>query len=382
MAGKTPCVMLSAGEASGDLHGATLSSALGRLAPDWRLIGMGGPRMAAAGVDILADVTPSSPIGLTEPVAAVPSLVRAFVRLVRALRAERPRALVLIDFPDFNLPLAIVARRLGIPLVYFVPPDIWAWRPGRGSVVSRLGVYVLAVFPFEPPIYGAETRVDFVGHPILDVLPRDLTRAEARKALGVPQDATLVGLLPGSRPAEITRLLPAMMRAADLIHARRPDVYFRMAPAVTVDRRLVDRFHSANGTRIGNVQGRNYELMAAADLLLVASGTATLEAALLQTPMVVCYRLSALSARLGRFLQRVPRISLANIVCGGPVVPELLQSEATGERLAVEAVNMLERPEEMEAQREAFRKLDGTLGGPGAGVRAAERVLQFAGYPR
>src|SRR4029453_9739621 len=217
---------------------------------------------------------------------------RAFTRLVRALRVERPRALVLIDFPDFNLPLAVVARRFGIPLVYFVPPDVWAWRPRRGSVVSWLGAYVLAVFPFEPPIYRAGTRVEFVGHPILDVLPRDLTREQARNALGVPADVPLVGLLPGSRAAEITRLLPAMLRAADIIHARRPDVHFRMAPALNVDRRLVDRFHGGNGSRIGNVQGRNYELLAASDLLLVASGTATLEAALLQTPMVVCYRLS------------------------------------------------------------------------------------------
>jgi lipid-A-disaccharide synthase len=344
---------------------------------------MGGPRMAAAGVDIVADLTPHAPVGLIEPLGSVPVLLGAFCRLARTLRAERPRALILIDFPDFNIPLAVLARLLGIPIVYFVPPDIWAWRPRRAWALSKLGVHVLAVFSFEAPIYAtAGTDVEFVGHPLLDVLPRDLTRGQAREALGVPPDAPLVGILPGSRRAEITRLMPAMLKAAALIQGRRPEIHVLAAPAPIVDPELVGRILGAADANVASVQGRAYELMVAADLLLVASGTATLEAALLRTPMVVCYRLSRVSATIGRLLQRTPWISLPNILCGSTVVPELLQDDLTGERLAEEAFDLLEHPEKLNAQRLSFQKIDGTLGEPGVGERAAEWVLRFVGYPR
>jgi len=378
-----PCLVLSAGEASGDLHGATLSAAVRKQAPDWRLIGIGGPRMAAAGVQLVADVTPHAPVGLIEPLASLPVLITAFCRLARALRTERPRALILIDFPDFNIPVAFVARLLGIPTFYFVPPDVWAWRPRRAWPLSKLGVHVLAAFSFEPAMYASTgMRVQFMGHPLLDVLPRDLTRAQARSALGVHADTPLVGILPGSRPAEVNRLMPTMLKAARLIQQRRPDVQFLAAPAPVVGVPLVDRILRAAGSNVASVQGRAYELMAAADLLLVASGTATLEAALLRTPMVVCYRLSGVSAAIGRLLQRSPWLSLPNLLSGYAMVPELLQYDFTGERLADEALDLLEHPEKLDAQRLAFQKLDDMLGEPGAGERAAEWVLRVVATPR
>ncbi len=382
-ADSSPCLMLVAGEASGDLHGATLSRALQRQGPGWRLVGMGGPRMAEAGVRLLADTVSHAVVGAGEALSRLPRLFRAFRTLRKEVMAQRPRAVVLIDFPEFNLRLARVAKRLQIPVVYFIPPQVWAWRRGRARLLARLATEILAVFPFEPRIYeAAGARVEFVGHPLLDVLPNGLSRNDARPALRVPLDATLIGLLPGSRREEVERLLPPMAEAARRIRETIPQARFLVAPATSVDPALVERLLRNAPLELPQVRGRTYEVMAAADLLLVASGTATLEAALIGTPMVVCYRVSRLTGMIARLLIRIPWVSLANIVSGRAVVPELLQDNATGFRLAEEAVNLLRNPEALEAQRLAFAELKGALGTPGVGERAARRILEVAGYPR
>lgn len=375
--------MLVAGEASGDLHGATLSRALQRQGPAWRLVGMGGPRMAEAGVRLLADTVSHAVVGAGEALSRLPRLFRAFRTLRKELMAQRPRAVVLIDFPEFNLRLARVAKRLRIPVIYFIPPQVWAWRRGRARLLARLATEILAVFPFEPRIYeAAGARVEFVGHPLLDVLPNGLSRKDARPALRVPLDATLIGLLPGSRREEAERLLPPMAEAAQRIRETIPQARFLVAAATSVDPALVERLLRNAPLELLQVRGRTYEVMAAADLLLVASGTATLEAALIGTPMVVCYRVSRLSGLIARLLIRIPWVSLANIVSGRAVVPELLQENATGVRLAEEAVSLLRNPEALKAQRLAFAQLKGALGAPGVGERAARRILEVAGYPR
>lgn len=375
--------MLVAGEASGDLHGATLSRALQRQGPGWRLVGMGGPRMAEAGVRLLADTVSHAVVGAGEALSRLPRLFRAFRTLRKEVMAQRPRAVVLIDFPEFNLRLARVAKRLRIPVIYFIPPQVWAWRRGRARLVARLATEILAVFPFEPRIYAAAgARVEFVGHPLLDVLPNGLSRKDARPALRVPLDATLIGLLPGSRREEVERLLPPMAEAARRIRETIPQARFLVAPATSVDPALVERLLRNAPLELVQVRGRTYEVMAAADLLLVASGTATLEAALIGTPMVVCYRVSRLTGMIARLLIRIPWVSLANIVSGRAVVPELLQDNATGLRLAEEAVSLLRNPEALKAQRLAFAELKGALGTPGVGERAARRILEVAGYPR
>lgn len=375
--------MLVAGEASGDLHGATLSRALQRQGPGWRLVGMGGPRMAEAGVRLLADTVSHAVVGAGEALSRLPRLFRAFRTLRKEVMGQQPRAVVLIDFPEFNLRLARVAKRLRIPVIYFIPPQVWAWRRGRARLVARLATEILAVFPFEPRIYeAAGARVEFVGHPLLDVLPNGLSRKDARPALGVPLDATLIGLLPGSRREEVERLLPPMAEAARRIRETIPQARFLVAPATSVDPALVERLLRNAPLELAQVRGRTYEVMAAADLLLVASGTATLEAALIGTPMVVCYRVSRLTGMIARLLIRIPWVSLANIVSGRAVVPELLQDNATGLRLAEEAVSLLRNPEALKAQRLAFAELKGALGTPGVGERAARRILEVAGYPR
>jgi lipid-A-disaccharide synthase len=379
-------IMLSAGESSGDLHGGTLCRALRALAPDVGLVGMGGPRMAAAGMEIVADPTSHAVVGTSEAVGRLPALYRAYRALVRRLRDAPPRALVVIDFPEFNMRLARQARRVGVPVIFFIPPQVWAWRRGRVRLIARLASRVLAVFPFETALYqSAGVAVEFVGHPLLDVLPTSLDRGAARASLGVAPEETLVGLLPGSRREEITRLLPAMLDAARRLAAPAaggpPRFLLGLAPSV--DRTAVEALVAAAGRATGApaveiVTQRTYELMAAADTILITSGTATLEAALLGAPMVVCYRVSRVTELLSRLLIRIPWISLPNIIAGRSVVPELLQDAASGERLAVEARRLLAEPAAAAAQRAAFAELRGRLGEPGVGQRAARAVLAAA----
>jgi lipid-A-disaccharide synthase len=378
-ASDTAPIMIVAGEASGDLHGATLCRGLRTLAPARPLVGMGGGRMAAAGMDRLADVTAAAVTGGTEAIRPLPTLLRAWRRLRAALLGpERPAALVLIDFPEFNLRLARLARRAGIPVVYFIPPQVWAWRPWRIRAIVRRVSLVLAVLPFEVALYRtAGARVEFVGHPVLDALVDAPTREAARRRLGLDPDATVVGLLPGSRAQEVERTLPVLHGAAARIAAERPETRFVLAAVGGEAEPDPGSLLRDVAPPVRVVRGDTYAVMRAADLLLVNSGTATLEAAMLGAPMIVCYRLSRLTEAWARLLVRVPWISLANITLGRGVVPELYQRAFTVERVAAEALRLLGTPGALDAQREAFRELGGALGSPGVGLRAARCIVSL-----
>jgi lipid-A-disaccharide synthase len=373
-----PAIMLSAGEASGDLHGAALCRALRAHAPDARLYGMGGARMATAGMEVLEDVTAGAIIGGTEAAAGVVPLYRAYRRLRRHLEGgARPHVLVLIDFPEFNLRLARVARRHDVPVVYYIPPQLWAWRGWRVHAMRRVVSLVLAVFPFEPPLYrAAGVPVAYVGHPLVDALATAPTRAAARARLGLAEDEPVVGLLPGSRRGEIARLLPVMREAVARIAAQRPAARFVLALAPTVDGALVQE-HLADASRV-QIARAAPDVMRAADLVLATSGTVTLEAALCGTPMVVCYRVSRLTALMVSGLVRIPWMTLPNIVLGRAAVPELFQEAASGARLAEEALALLADPRARDAQRAAFREVAGQIGDPGVSTRAARLVLGTA----
>jgi lipid-A-disaccharide synthase len=359
-----------------------LCRALRELAPGIRLTGMGGGHMAAAGLEVIVDPTGQAAVGTSEAVGRLPALYRAYRAMGQRLLTDRPGALVLIDFPEFNLRLARRARRAGVPVIYFIPPQLWAWRAGRIRQMARRVRRVLAVFPFEPPLYErAGVPVTFVGHPLLDVVPLDLTRDEARRRLGADPGHALIGLLPGSRPGEIERLLPPMLAAARRLAAADGRRRFVLGVAPTVSRAQVTailRRDEAGTPLVELVSERTYEVMAAADTLLIASGTATLEAALLGAPMVICYRVSRLTELLARALTRVRWIGLPNLVSGRAVVPELIQGEVTGARLAREAARLLEDPVAATAQRAAFKELRARLGEAGVGRRAARAVLDTA----
>lgn len=376
-----PSLMVVAGEASGDLHGATLARALARLAPTATLIGMGGDRMGNAGVRLLQGIEEASVVGISEVARRLPALLRALRRLGRYLARSRPNGLVLIDFPDFNLRLARKASTLGIPVIYFIAPQVWAWRRGRLRTIARHVSRVLAVFPFEVGFYQeAGVPVEFIGHPLLDVLPT-LARAEARQGYAGDQE-TLIGLLPGSRHEEIQRHLPVMLEAAAMIHARRPGTRFILALAPTIPIQVVAPWLRRSRVRVRVVAGETYRVMAGADLLLAASGTATLEAAWFGTPMVVLYRVSRLSYVIGRLVVRgVTHISLPNIIAGRGVVPELIQHAATPAALAREGLVLLEDPAARAAQLGGLQEVRARLGQPGAAERAARIILREAGVP-
>ncbi len=365
-----------AGEASGDLHGATLARALATLAPGIQLAGMGGAAMSAAGVRLVQRAERVTVVGGTEALGRLPALWQAFQALRRHLRERRPRVLVLIDFPEFNMRLARTARRLGVPVVYFVAPQVWAWRRRRLRAMARDVSRVLAIFPFEVGLYQeAGVPVEFVGHPVLDVLP-ELDRSAARSGLAAA-DETLVGLLPGSRDAEVRRHLPVLLDAAARILARRPRTRFALPVATTIPVARVEAAVLESRLPVEVLPGDAHRVMAASDLLLVASGTATLEAACYATPMVVLYRLSFVSHRLARILVRgVSHISLPNIVAGREIVPELIQGRATPAAVAAAGLRLLEDEGARAAQRQALHEVRGRLGETGAGLRAARAVLR------
>ena len=380
-----PSILLSAGEASGDLHGATLCRALRELHPGVRLIGMGGPRMAAAGMELVADVSGHAVVGTSEALGRFPRLYRAYRLLKARLIEERPRALVVIDFPEFNLRLARIARRAGVPVVYFIPPQLWAWRRGRIRQMARRVSRVLAVLPFEEALPGRRRARRLRGASIARRAALDLDRAEARRRLGarsperVADRASCRGAA-GRRWSAFChrcswgrqRLSAAGVRRGGSRSAWPPPWRGRPSPARRGrgrrGRPRVDALRAAGP----------YEVMAAADVVLISSGTATLEAALLGAPMVVCYRVSRVTEAVVRLLVKVRWCSLPNLIANRGVVPEVLQDELTGQRLAAEALRLIEDPAAAGAQRAAFEHVRAQLGAPGVGRRAAQAVIETA----
>lgn len=378
-------LLLSCGEPSGDLYAGALTRELHALVPGIDVAGMGGPRFAAAGGRLIADFRGLAVTGLTEAIAKVPQSLRTIGRLVQAARDQRPDALVVIDFPDFNFTLARRIKKLGIPVVYYITPQIWAWRSGRMKTIRAVASRALVIFPFEEAIYqDGDVPVQFVGHPLIDLIRPSAPRREFLTGLGLSPGAPTVAVLPGSRQNEVRRILPDLVGAALLIKQRVPWVQFVFARAPHLDDRLFDEVRRLNATNDGAsrsaiVEGESDAVLASADTALVASGTATVQAALHDTPMVVVYRLSPLTYRIGRPLVKLDTFAMVNLIAGGRVVPELIQDAFTPESVANEAVSMLTDPARSARIREGLAGVREKLGGPGASRRAAEAILQVAG---
>lgn len=370
-------ILIVAGEASGDLHGADLTRALLSLDPQVTLMGMGGEHMRRAGVRLLIDAGKVSSLGITDTTYHLVALARAFLRLRAALAAERPGLLLLIDFPDFNFLLALASRRMRIPVLYYISPQVWAWRRGRVRTLKRLVEKMLVIFPFEEALYReAGVPVTFVGHPMLDRLGDVPTREEARRQLGCGGSDLIVGLLPGSREGEITHHLPVLEEAVARIAQAKPEARFLLAVADSLSPGLVETRLQESNSRIRPVAGQTYQVMRAADLLITASGTATLEAGLLGTPMIVIYRVSRVTWWAGKLLVDVPFIGMVNLVAGKQVVPELIQNDFTAERVAKTALELLQSPATLDTIRLELREVRGKLGDAGASLRAAREVLK------
>jgi lipid-A-disaccharide synthase len=370
--------LLSCGEPSGDLYAGALTRELRALAPGVEVHGLGGPRLSAAGGHLLADYRGLSVTGLTEVLGKLPQSFMTLTRLTAFARAEHPAALIVIDFPDFNCWLASRVKRLGIPVVYYISPQIWAWRPGRMKTIRKIADRVLVIFPFEEAIYReAGVDVEFVGHPLVDLAQTPVSRAEFLNRLGLTPAAPTIAVLPGSRPNEVRRILPVLTAAAGLMRPDLPDAQFVVARAPGLDDDLFANVRDRKAFVV--VEGETDATLASADVALTASGTATVQAALHDTPMVVVYRLSPLTYRLGRPLVKVDTFAMVNLIAGERLVPELIQDGFTPEAVAREAVSMLTDSARRARVREGLARVRARLGAPGASRRAAAAILKVAG---
>jgi lipid-A-disaccharide synthase len=375
--------MISCGEPSGDLYAAELARRIRAHEPAAAITGLGGERLRAAGANLLGDFSGLSVTGLLEVARLLPRTYAMYRRLVAAARRERPDVLVAVDFPDFNFRLATAIKRFGVPIVYYISPQLWAWRSGRMKTMRALADRVLVIFPFEEPIYrDAGVPVQWVGHPLLDVMPPPQPKDALVASLGLSATAPIVALLPGSRRNEVGAILPGLAAAAGRIRAGLPDVQFAVARAPHISDDLLAPLLSIQGARPMVLDGQADELLQVADVALVASGTVTVQAALHECPMVVVYRLSPLTYKLGRPFVRVSTFAMANLVAGSRVVPELIQDDFTPERVAAEALDILTNRARAARMREDLRKVRLRLGTPGASDRAAQAVLEVARHGR
>ena len=381
---RPPRILLSAGEASGDRLGAGLARAILRRRPDAELLGMGGDEMAAAGVRLVQHASEVAVMGFFEVLTHLPALRGAMARLERCLSEEPPDLVVPIDFPDFNLRLAERAHRCRVPVVYYVSPQIWAWRKRRVLRIKRLVRRMLVLFPFETGFYEGEgVPVTFVGHPAVERTTGPYDRDALLGGVGLDPAREVVALVPGSRRFEIERILPTLLRSAEIVRARRNKVQFVVPLAGTVPRALVEARIRSAGLSDTVIHGAGFpEILGACQAGAVASGTASLEAALVGLPMVVVYRVRWPSYLLARALVRVEHAALPNLVAGRRIVPELIQHELRPEAVAGHLLGYLESPDRASAVRNDLEEVRRRLGEPGAFDRAADAVLAEIGSGR
>jgi lipid-A-disaccharide synthase len=368
-------LLISAGEASGDMYAARLGMAL-RERLDVELFGMGGPQMREAGVEIVVDYSEVAVVGITEIVKHLPSLLRAMERLVETAEKRRPALAILTDFPGFHLRLARKLKPRGIRNVYYICPQFWAWRPWRAKLVRRRFAKALCIFPFEEEFFsdaGVSTR--FIGHPLVGAVQATKDRRQFCEELGLDASRSIVTLLPGSRAGELAHHLPVLLEACAQINGRVP-TQFVIAAAHGQD---VGSLKSGwpTGMVVRVVEGEAYNALAAGNAAIVSSGTATVEAALLNVPMVVIYRVSPLTAALAKPLVRTPYFAMVNLIAEKKVVPELVQDDFTPERVAQETLQLLQEPNAREAQRRGLEEVRKRLGPPGAVERAADEIASL-----
>lgn len=367
-------VLVVAGESSGDKHAARLVEEFRKTHPDVSFFGVGGPRLEAAGVEVLVPMTDLAVMGLFEVVSRLRRIRAIFQRLRREARARKPSAAVLVDSPDFNLRLARKLKRLGVPVLYYISPTVWAWRAGRLKTIRRNVAEMLLIFPFEEKIY-AEARIPavYVGHPLVESVRAASTRAEFLTRNGFDPRKRLVTILPGSREGEVRRHLPALLGAIPLLREAY-GAQFAVIASEGLPQGALEGPLAGHPDDLKVLTTGGYEAMAAADLVLSACGTANLEAALLGTPLVAFYRISPLTFALGKRLVKISHYSIVNILAGRPIVAELIQNRLTPENLLSESRAILDSPQRRDALKAEFRSIAGQLGHRTASVNAAKEL--------
>jgi len=365
-------ILISAGEASGDMYAARLATAL-RARADVQLFGMGGPRMREAGVELVADCSEVALVGIVEIAKKYPALRRVWKRILNEAERRKPRLAILTDFPGFHLRMARALKSQGVPSVYFVCPQFWAWRPWRANLVRRRFVRGLCIFPFEEEWYRSRgVKADFIGHPLVGNVAAKRTRVQFAADYQLDARKPIVAILPGSRSGEIAHHMPTLMQACRLIQ-KTHSVQFVLALAPGVNKSQIAPYLTPEVPMIA-VEDATYDALGAADLSIVSSGTATIEAALMDAPMIVVYRLAPLTASIARVLVRTPMFAMVNLIAGTRIVPELVQNDFTPERLAGEAARLLDSPEARTEIKRGLAEVREKLGPPGAVERAADLI--------
>lgn len=370
-------IMVVAGEASGDQHAADLVGQLQLRRPDFHFFGMGGPRLMEKHVDLIYGSHEISVMGFSEVLPKIPRILAVLKGLATAAARRRPICAILVDIPDFNLRLARQLKRIGIPVVYYISPMFWAWRPNRLETIAAYVDLMLCILPFEQDLYrrGGISAV-YVGNPVLDQVPPPAPTEHFRRMLGISGEGRVLGILPGSRATEVSRILPDVLGAVEVLQRDEPSLRVVLPLAPMLNASLVERHFSRSSVKVTVIEGQASTVLGASDASIVASGTATLEAALMARPFVVVYRVSLVNEVIGRALLRVRHVSLVNLLAGRAVVCELLQRNLNPRRLSEEVKGLLEprKSDEMVSQLNEIRRL---LGEPGASARAAEEVLRF-----
>ena len=370
---KSKTIMIIAGEASGDMHGASLVHEMLKIDSSLKFYGIGGNKLQEAGVKLHAHASEMSVVGITEVIPKLGTILRIMNRMKKSMDEFNPDLVILIDYPDFNLRIAKAAHKRGIKVFYYISPQVWAWRKGRINQIKKSVNKMAVILPFEVETYRQKGfPVNYVGHPLLDLVKTKYSPQEARTKFGLKEGKTTVALLPGSRFSEVNNLLPEMLRAGEILAQHIQDIQFLLPLADTVEEKIITDIISGYSLKVNIISGHTYDAISCSDLAIVASGTATLETALLGVPMIIIYKISSLTYFIGKFIVHVKNIGLANIIAGKTIVPELIQEDARGNRIAAEALDILtdaERKQEMIKELAAIRS---KLGNPGAARKTAQ----------
>ncbi|MEA1935462.1 MAG: lipid-A-disaccharide synthase [Thermodesulfobacteriota bacterium] len=373
-------IMIVAGEASGDLHGSNLVKEIHRIDSSIRFYGIGGKKLKEAGVELIAGSSDMAVVGLTEVVFKLKFILKVMGELKKLLREDKPDLLILIDYPDFNLLLARTARKNGVRVFYYISPQVWAWRKRRIKQIEKIVDRMAVILPFEAQVYDkSKLDVSFVGHPLLDAVKKKYSRKEALKKFGLEEGFITIGILPGSRESEAKELLPEMLKAAEILKHKFASIQFVLPLADTLSIDFVLRIIDQHPVEVRVIRDDIYDVIGISDIVMVASGTATLETALLETPMVIIYKVSTLSYYIGKMLINVNNIGLVNIIAGKTIVPEFIQDEAAASNIAEEISDILANSSKMDKIKQELSRVRGNLGSPGAAARTARLVCEMIG---
>lgn len=372
-------IMISAGEASGDLHGASLTKAIKEICPNATVFGMGGSKMKEAGVEIVHDINELAAMGIVEVARSIPQLLRLRKFLAEVMEQKRPDVLVIIDYPGFNMKLAKVAKEKAIPVVSYISPKVWAHGRGRAKELAKLVEHVVVIFPFEAEIYReVDANVTFIGNPLIDIVKPTFHKDEAYRFFCADPEKPIVLLMPGSRQHEIRELLPIMMSSAEMLAEQIPESQFYLLLAPTIDQETIDSILKAYSVSVKTVSKHAYDLMYISNIAIAASGTATLETSIMEVPTILIYKLNTITYLIAKLIVDVPYVGLTNIIANRSIIPELIQSEATPKNIVQEAIKILTNTELREQMLTGLKDVRSMLGEPGTVGRGAKIILEIA----